>query len=163
MENSKLYSILALTGTTPFVACALLPLIGIDTLPVLGALDFLASTYGLAIICFLAGAHWGIYLYGQSRTPFNLFVSSNVVLLAVWFAFIGANLAWSIAVQIIAFQISLVHRLSIESGRDNLCQVLANPFRRNVDCDRFPAQLFCFSSDECCRHRCRSFRPGCRP
>jgi hypothetical protein len=116
VESSKLYSILALTGTTPFVACALLPLFGIDTLPVLGALDFLASTYGLAIICFLAGAHWGIYLYGQSRTPFNLFVSSNVVLLAVWFAFIGANLAWSIAVQIIAFQTLLFIDFRLNQG-----------------------------------------------
>lgn len=116
MESSKLYSILALTGTTPFIACALLPLFGIDTLPVLGALDFLASTYGLAIICFLAGAHWGIYLYGQSRTPFNLFVSSNVVLLAVWFAFIGANLAWSIAVQIIAFQTLLFIDFRLNQG-----------------------------------------------
>lgn len=116
VESSKLYSILALTGTTPFVACALLPIFGIDTLPVLGALDFLASTYGLAIICFLAGAHWGIYLYGQSRTPFNLFVSSNVVLLAVWFAFIGANLAWSIAVQIIAFQTLLFIDFRLNQG-----------------------------------------------
>lgn len=107
MESSKLYSILALAGTTPFVACALLPLVGIDTLPVLGALDYLASTYGLAIICFLAGAHWGTYLYGQSRTPFNLFISSNVVFLAVWFAFVGASLSWSIATQIVAFQVLL--------------------------------------------------------
>ena len=116
MENKKLYTILALAGTIPFVACALLPLIGIDTLPVLGALDFLASTYGLAIICFLAGAHWGTYLYGQSRTPFNLFVSSNVVLLSVWFAFIGANLAWSIVVQIIAFQILLFIDFRLNQG-----------------------------------------------
>jgi len=107
MENSRLYSTLALAGTTPFVACALLPLIGTESIPVLGSLDVLASTYGLGIICFLAGAHWGTYLYGQFRTPFNLFVSSNVVLLAVWFAFIGASLAWSIAVQIIAFQVLL--------------------------------------------------------
>ncbi|MGB5331252.1 MAG: DUF3429 domain-containing protein [Woeseiaceae bacterium] len=107
MENKRLYTLLALAGTSPFVACALLPLIGIDSLPGFGALDVLASTYGLAIICFLAGAHWGTYLLSQSATPFNLFVSSNVVFLAVWFAFIGANLAWSIAVQIIAFQILL--------------------------------------------------------
>lgn len=107
MENSRLYSTLAIAGTTPFVACALLPLIGTESLPVLGPLDVLASTYGLAIICFLAGAHWGTYLYGEFRTPFNLFISSNVILLAVWFAFIGASLAWSIAAQIIAFQVLL--------------------------------------------------------
>jgi hypothetical protein len=107
MQNSRLYTILALAGTTPFVACALLPLLGIDALPGLGALDVLASTYGLAIICFLAGAHWGTYLYGASTTPFNLFISSNVVLLAVWFAFVIASLNWSIATQIVAFQVLL--------------------------------------------------------
>lgn len=107
MENSRLYTTLALAGTTPFVACALLPLLGIDTLPVLGALDVLASTYGLAIICFLAGVHWGTYLYGASATSFNLFISSNVVLLAVWFAFVIASLDWSIATQIVAFQVLL--------------------------------------------------------
>jgi lysylphosphatidylglycerol synthetase-like protein (DUF2156 family) len=107
MEKNRPYTLLALAGTTPFIACALLPLIGIDTLPGLGSLDVLASTYGLAIICFLAGAHWGTYLLSQSATPFNLFISSNVVFLAVWFAFIGASLSLSIATQIVAFLVLL--------------------------------------------------------
>lgn len=118
MENSRLYTLLALSGTTPFVACALLPLFGIDALPVLGPLDALASSYGLVIICFLAGAHWGTYLYGRARTPFNLFVSSNVILLAVWFAFIAANLAWSIAAQIVAFQVLLF--IDVRLNRDSI-------------------------------------------
>lgn len=116
MENSRLYSMLALAGTTPFVACALLPLIGTDSVPILGPLDVLASTYGLAIICFLAGAHWGTYLYGAASTRFNLFISSNVVLLAVWFAFIGASLAWSIVAQIIAFQVLLFIDYRLNQG-----------------------------------------------
>jgi len=130
MENNRLYTLLALAGTTPFVACALLPLIGIDTLPVLGALDVLASTYGLAIICFLAGAHWGTYLLSQSATPFNLFISGNVVFLAVWFAFIGAEyiLRW-------LFQKPSEIVAHLERGGLSLVDavgVAANPFSRSL-------------------------------
>jgi hypothetical protein len=107
MKHSKLYTLLALAGTVPFLACALLPLLGIVEIPILGALDLLAGTYGLAIICFLAGAHWGTYLSGQSASSLNLFVISNAIFLAVWFAFIGASLAWALAVQVIAFLLLL--------------------------------------------------------
>ena len=70
-QSSRLYSLLALTGASPFVACAVLPLAGIGSIPGFGALDVLASTYGLAIVCFLAGAHWATYIYKQHETPFN--------------------------------------------------------------------------------------------
>lgn len=115
MQDSRLYSLLALTGTFPFVACALLPIVGIDEVPVLGALDFLAGTYGLAIICFLAGAHWGTYLSSRPSRSLNLFVISNAIFLAVWFAFIGAGLEWAIGTQIIAFLVLLFidHRLKV--------------------------------------------------
>lgn len=107
MKHARLYTLLALAGTVPFVACALLPLLGIVEIPVLGALDWLAGTYGLAIICFLAGAHWGTYLSGQSASSLNLFVISNAIFLAVWFAFIGASLEWAIGTQVIAFLVLL--------------------------------------------------------
>jgi len=107
MQDGKLYTFLALTGTIPFVAGALLPLFGVAELPVLGALDFVAGTYGLAIICFLAGSHWGTCLSGHSVSSLNLFVISNVIFLAVWFAFIGASLEWAIGTQIIAFLVLL--------------------------------------------------------
>lgn len=107
MQNHSLYVPLALAGTLPFVACALLPLIGIGSIPPFGALDVVASSYGLAIICFLAGAHWGSYLSGQVESSFNLFAISNAIFLAVWFAHIGASLKWAIATQIVAFMLLL--------------------------------------------------------
>ena len=42
---------LALAGTIPFIAVAVLPLLGHDSLPYLGPLDQLVSSYGLAIVC----------------------------------------------------------------------------------------------------------------
>ncbi|MEM7278717.1 MAG: DUF3429 domain-containing protein, partial [Pseudomonadota bacterium] len=103
MKSSTLYTALALAGATPFLACAVLPLVGIDTIEPLGALDSLASSYGLAILCFLAGAHWATYLLKQADIRFNLFISSNIVFLVVWLSFVIANLELALGLQVIAF------------------------------------------------------------
>lgn len=102
MQNTKLYTALALAGTIPFIAAALLPLLGYDSLPHVGPLDRLVASYGLAIVCFLAGAHWGTYLSGRSASSLNLFVTSNALFLAVWFAYIGAGVQVAIGMQIVA-------------------------------------------------------------
>ena len=103
MQDTKLYTALALTGTIPFIASALLPLLGHDSLPYLGPLDQLVASYGLASVCFLAGAHWGTYLSGRSTGSLNLFVISNVIFLAVWFAYVGADIKIAIGIQVFAF------------------------------------------------------------
>jgi len=103
MQTTKTYTALALAGTIPFIAAAVLPLLGYDSLPYLGPLDQLVASYGLAIVCFLAGAHWGTYLSGRSADSLNLFVTSNAIFLAVWFAYIGAGLKTAISIQILAF------------------------------------------------------------
>lgn len=103
IQDTKLYTALALAGTIPFIASALLPLLGHDSLPYLGPLDQLVASYGLAIVCFLAGAHWGTYLSGRYTGSLNLFVISNVIFLAVWFAYVGAGINIAIGIQIVAF------------------------------------------------------------
>lgn len=103
LEDSKTYTALALAGTIPFIACALLPVLGYDSLGPIGRLDEIVASYGLAIVCFLAGAHWGTYLSGRSADSLNLFVISNIIFLAAWFAYIGAGIKWTIGTQIVAF------------------------------------------------------------
>ena len=103
MMNQKLYSALAFAGASPFVACAVLPWFGVESVPILGPLDRLANSYGLAIIAFLAGTHWSFQLQNPSRTPFNLFVTSNVVFLVAFFAFVIAELRWALLVEVVAF------------------------------------------------------------
>lgn len=107
VQEKKLYTALALAGTLPFVAGALLPLLGYRSLPLLGAVDQLVASYGLAIVCFLAGAHWGMYLAGRSVDSLNLFVTSNVLFLVAWFAYVGAELTIAIGAQIIVFLVLL--------------------------------------------------------
>ena len=116
MQDTKIYTALALAGTIPFIAGALLPLLGHDSLPHLGQLDQLVASYGLAIVCFLAGAHWGTYLSGRYADSLNLFVISNVVFLAVWFAYVGAGVKTAIGVQIVAFLTLLFIDLRLRSG-----------------------------------------------
>jgi len=116
IQDSKLYTALALAGTIPFIAAALLPLLGYDSLPHLGPLDQVVASYGLAIVCFLAGAHWGTCLSGRSADSLNLFVISNAIFLAVWFAYVGAGVRTAIGVQIFAFLALLLIDRRLRTG-----------------------------------------------
>lgn len=98
---------LILLGVTPFLACALLPFVGVEEIAGLGRLDQLASSYGVAILCFLTGVHWATQLYARDAVPFNLFVGSNVVFLAVWLTYAAADLQWALATQLVAFPLLL--------------------------------------------------------
>jgi hypothetical protein len=107
LQDTRLYAALAIAGTIPFIAGALLPLLGYPSLPVVGSTDQLVASYGLAIVCFLTGAHWGTYLGGRSVDSLNLFITSNVILLAAWFAYIATAIKVAISIQVIALLILL--------------------------------------------------------
>lgn len=93
MQDHRLYTLLTLAGTLPFIACALLPLLGIDSISPLGNLHALANSYGLAIICVLSGAHWGTYLSGRFAGSLNLFAISNAIFLISWVS-VNSNKPW---------------------------------------------------------------------
>ena len=103
MESRKLYPLLTYAGVLPFVGCALMPFVGLQELWNLGTYDYIAAAYGLAIVCFLCGAHWGTYLYHSIAAPDNLFITSNVFVVACWFAFLMAAQVITLFVLILAF------------------------------------------------------------
>jgi hypothetical protein len=103
--RSRLYKALALTGAVPFAASAFMALAGIDV-PVPAAL--VASSYGLTIISFLCGVHWGTYLYRDSEAPLNLFLTSNVIVVAAWLTWLLASLGVALGTQVLAFAILLL-------------------------------------------------------
>ncbi len=78
---------LAFAGALPFVVSALLLWAGHTSLPVLGAVSNMAASYGLLILAFMAGTLWGQRLAGI-ETRLNLFIASNAIALAGWFAYL---------------------------------------------------------------------------
>jgi hypothetical protein len=108
MESKKLYPLLTYAGLLPFIGCALMPMVGLQELWNLGSYGYIAAAYGLAIVCFLCGAHWGTYLYNRAAATDNLFVTSNVIVVACWFAFLMAAQAITLFVLILAFLCLLV-------------------------------------------------------
>ena len=107
MEQRQTYSTLTLMGVAPFLACALLPFIGVEEIAGLGQLDQLANSYGMAILCFLTGVHWATQLYEEEAAPFNLFIGSNAIFLAVWITYVFADLPWALGTQLVAFPLLL--------------------------------------------------------
>ena len=62
MEKRTIYRYLTLAGVLPFVAGAILPIAGTQTVLPVGELHALVGSYGLAIVSFLAGTHWAMQL-----------------------------------------------------------------------------------------------------
>ena len=107
MTDKQTYSMLAMAGVTPFAACALLPLLGINSIEPFGPLDAVAASYGLAIVGFLAGIHWATQLYERQDAPFNLLLVSNLVFVPVWLAFVAGSTGFAIAIQLAALLVLL--------------------------------------------------------
>jgi|TARA_R110002126_G_scaffold201791_4_gene349334 hypothetical protein len=82
MEKKTLAKILTYSGILPFIACAVYVVFA-DDIPFvqISAMDVLLA-YGAIIASFIAGIHWGIYLFKDA--PLNLFIHSNVIALLAW-------------------------------------------------------------------------------
>jgi Protein of unknown function (DUF3429) len=91
MIQSPLLRILPYAGTLPFIYGAASRFS--DGLSALVYLMFfidvrhMVLSYGLLIISFMAGVHWGQYLSGL-RPRLNLLVSSNAVAVLTWFCYL---------------------------------------------------------------------------
>ena len=104
MANTRIYSLLTYAGALPFIACALLPLIGVSSIKLIGSVDYIAAVYALAIVSFMAGVHWGMALYPQrTEWPVNLFLSSNAVTIMAWLAFLTTTPKITLIICILAF------------------------------------------------------------
>jgi hypothetical protein len=90
----QLIRMLAFAGTIPFVASALLLLLGVEHLPIVGNNERLALSYGLVIASFMAGVHWGQCLSG-ARIEINLPVTSNAAALIAWFSVLLLPAPWA--------------------------------------------------------------------
>jgi hypothetical protein len=86
MKKETLAQILTYSGILPFLCAAIIPVIQPDFL----TLDYndIILTYGAVIASFIAGIHWGVYMFKD--TQINLFIHSNIAALMAWFAAVVA-------------------------------------------------------------------------
>ena len=108
MEDARLFTALTFAGAAPFIAAALLAVIGVAAIPPFGAIGHIAASYALAIISFLAGTHWVFQLLKPAATPYDLFIGSNVAVVVVWFAYLTLSVAWVLAIQALTLALLLV-------------------------------------------------------
>lgn len=79
--------ILMYSGLIPFIAGALLLLLEFPVLPVMGNVSSAMASYGLVIVVFLTGIHWGQKLSPGRSLP-GLYISSNILAVATWLAWL---------------------------------------------------------------------------
>lgn len=98
MKKERLAQVLTYAGTLPFFGAAIIPIIQPD----FSDLNYnnVILTYGAVIVSFIAGVHWGIFLFRD--TQLNLFIHSNIVALLAWLAVIIA-MSWSAWILILCF------------------------------------------------------------
>ena len=87
MKKALLAQCLTYAGVLPFLGAAIMPAVKSNFLGL--NYDSLILTYGAVIASFVAGIHWGIYLFKDA--PLNLFIHSNVVALLAWCAVMVAH------------------------------------------------------------------------
>ena len=107
-KTYQLYKYLTFAGALPFVFVAVLLSIDIHSLPVLGHLLPIIMIYGLIIVSFLAGIHWGQCIsLNFSKVP-QVMMISNFSVLVVWlcyFVFPNFLFAWPL---ILLFSLMLI-------------------------------------------------------
>ena len=103
MKHTTLYRILAYSGSAPFVACAILHILGHSQIPNIGTTLNVALVYGLLIVSFMSGIHWGVYLSHHEKISLNLFIISNVITLISWFVYLLGGVLFQVLALIAAF------------------------------------------------------------
>ena len=111
----SLYPILTYGGAIPFVMGAVCLAVDIRSVPFLGATVDVVGAYGLVIASFLSGTHWQLHLNQNAGWSLFLALSSNVMAIGLWTAFLVlAPEAFFLALSIIfLIFLAIDHRLAI--------------------------------------------------
>lgn len=103
MNKSSLYTFLTYAGALPFIACAIMPMLGMQQINPLGSVENIISSYGLVILAFMAGVHWGTYLFYDTKCPINLFIASNIVVIIAWLSYFNSSIKITLPIYATAF------------------------------------------------------------
>lgn len=107
----KIYPYLSYAGAIPFIVCAGFLSLDLGEPSWLGPVESILSVYALVIAAFLAGAHWGQHLHIQGKWSRYLPITSNIIAVALWLAFLALHFKALVVTFITAF---VFYCLSIE-------------------------------------------------
>lgn len=108
MNESKLYMWLAYSGALPFVFCAALMALGHRHVALAGELPTIINTYSLVIIVFMSGIYWGLYFNGQIYQKIYLLITSNIITILSWLAFLFISMPIVLLFYSVMFLILLI-------------------------------------------------------
>lgn len=103
MKSNYLASWLAYLGAIPFVIGAFLIFLGYERVLFINDVVRVVNSYGLIIVVFMAGIHWGNYLSDNRCNSINLLLLSNIITLFSWFSFLFMPAKLSVIVYCLAF------------------------------------------------------------
>lgn len=103
MERSHQYIWFVYLGALPFIACLGAVYMNWSPPAELASPTEIAIIYGLLIASFMAGTHWGTFLYKAEQSPVNLFVASNALTVAVWLIYLTKNEMLILVALVLAF------------------------------------------------------------
>jgi len=128
----KVYPYLIYTGAIPFLFCSVCFIVDFHEVPLFGSIERILSVYGLIILSFLAGSHWGQQLY-ISKTVWGivLAVLSNIIALCLCFGFLLLSFKMLMAMFSAAFFILIIidyflFKIELLSGNYFLTRFLAS-------------------------------------
>lgn len=107
MNYRTTYSLLTYAGVIPFIAVAILHFLPTPEPWLNVFFQKVGTSYSLAILTFMAGTHWGIYLQQSSLIRPNLFHTSNIVTLGAWFSYLLAPHDWIMFIHAAGFALLL--------------------------------------------------------
>ncbi len=110
---------LTFAGAIPFIACAILLVIGISDIPILGATADILSAYGLVIASFMAGSQWGnhLSLADDDKWAIRLPLISNVIAIVLWLGFLMLPVISFIWLLVIGFASMLMIDYGLNRAR----------------------------------------------
>ena len=99
-KKIKLTSTLTYAGAIPFVLAAFCMYWDFERLPIIGDVQKIIDLYGLVIVVFIAGSHWGVSVNLFEKQRIFLMIISNLFTLIALVSYI-----WLISIP---FQLSLM-------------------------------------------------------
>lgn len=114
MTKESLARALTYAGILPFLACAVVAWFTDEAVFLTVSISAVILAYATVIASFIAGIHWGIFLFKD--TPMNLFIHSNVIALLAWLSLLVPTILGTLLLIFCFAYLLLIDRKNYNAG-----------------------------------------------